>query len=96
MRTKTHYSEELKLKILSDYRKSSLNLREFSDLKGVPASTLHTWSKKLSPKNETTNDFLELKPQSDSYYEIISGDISLRVPSTESSSRLKELLEVVK
>lgn len=96
MSSKKYYSKALKLKILSDYKKSSLNLRQFSDLNGIPASTIHTWSKKLTSKNDSANSFLELKPQSDIYYEIISGKVSLRIPSTESASRLKELLEAMK
>jgi transposase-like protein len=85
------YSESEKQALLKEFDSSSEGATSFCHRKGLGKSTFWKWRK--AAQSKCSNDFIELGTVD--YYELVMGNVVLRVPRAESAVRLAELAQAL-
>ncbi len=85
------YSKEVKVELLRELETTRSSISAFSRQTGVPEGTLYKWRKDLQvPAKVSRDEFVKIGVAQ--YYEIQRGSVILRVPATERTERLAELM----
>ena len=96
-----NFNEADKQRIMKEYSNSGLNVPGYSRQSGVSETTLYKWqneqrSKSLGNQINNSNsleEFIELGANKNTHYEIRCKEICLKIPITESVSRITAIFK---
>ena len=86
--------EAKKKSLLEELEASGLSLSEFCRIKEVPISTMSEWRRDKFVEKKGRAEFIELTTKNECY-ELHIRSVVLKIPSTETISRIKELITVL-